>query len=104
MDECEVYDNDMVNEARDGLDLLLVFVRRVCDLRINMLIYALLGWSLLRRPHHLCCSNITGPIEQLPRRLHIASSRDDYASASADQRNFHRQRPLHRVDLWAIRL
>lgn len=26
MDECEVYDNDMVTEARDGLDLLLVFV------------------------------------------------------------------------------
>ena len=27
LDECEVYDNDMVIEARDGLDLLLVFVR-----------------------------------------------------------------------------
>lgn len=26
MDECEVFDNDMVTEARDGLDLLLVFV------------------------------------------------------------------------------
>lgn len=27
LDECEVFDNDMVTEARDGLDLLLVFVR-----------------------------------------------------------------------------
>lgn len=26
LDECEVFDNDMVTEARDGLDLLLVFV------------------------------------------------------------------------------
>ena len=26
LDECEEYDNDMVIEARDGLDLLLVFV------------------------------------------------------------------------------
>lgn len=27
LDECEVFDTDMVTEARDGLDLLLVFVR-----------------------------------------------------------------------------
>ena len=27
LDECEVFDADMVTEARDGLDLLLVFVR-----------------------------------------------------------------------------
>lgn len=26
MDECELFDNDMITEARDGLDLLLVFV------------------------------------------------------------------------------
>ena len=27
LDECEVFDVDMVTESRDGLDLLLVFVR-----------------------------------------------------------------------------
>ena len=30
LDECEVFDTDMVTEARDGLDLHLVFVCTFC--------------------------------------------------------------------------
>lgn len=30
LDECEVFDADMVTEAREGLDLHLVFVRPFC--------------------------------------------------------------------------
>ena len=40
MDECEVFDNDMVTEARDGLDLLLVFVRSL-SVRSNGLLNGL---------------------------------------------------------------
>lgn len=33
LDECEAFDADMVAEARDGLDLHLVFVRALSTLR-----------------------------------------------------------------------
>ena len=56
LDECEVYDNDMVTEARDGLDLLLVFVRlqltpSTCSYKLPRLVSSLPSLPLSSRKH-----------------------------------------------------
>ena len=60
LDECEVFDVDMVTEARDGLDLHLVFVCTfVCT--VSLFLRSSLGWSFLRRPRNTRHPNFPDP-------------------------------------------
>lgn len=71
LDECEVFDADMVTEARDGLDLHLVFVHTFPLQDFHMFTLSL-GWSILGGPHHVRCSDVPGALHQFSCALHVS--------------------------------
>lgn len=75
----------MVIEARDGLDLLLVFVCIPFSAPQSFLTSIFIGWSFLRRPYHLRRTNISSTIQQLPRHFDFAVTRDGFTTARIHQ-------------------
>ncbi len=66
VEEAAAFDENMVGQSRDGLDVMLVFVRIVLELCLKPThLLALLGRSLLCRGHIVPCPGFAEPSGRL---------------------------------------